>query len=155
LQTGYVHGIEEATLTEEKDMCVDTKGHHWERPAMKSDCETLSHYFQDVDFDGLLDAMSQDGARPLTTDLALVGAMMHTKPDDRGMRYVPFTAVETNGSCNVVKLPVMDQIVEWFENTALGSDMWKNASDWCEKKMGRARAFRHELWLRPCRCFRL
>lgn len=117
-------------------MCVDTKGHHWERPATRSDCGVLSHYFQDVDFDGLLDAMSQDGARPLTTDLALVGAMMHTPPDDRGMRYVPFTAVETNGSRNVVKLPVMDQIVEWFENTALGSDMWKNASDWCEKKMG-------------------
>lgn len=117
-------------------MCVDTKGYDWERPANKSDCAVFSRYFQDIDFEDLLDAMSQDGARPLTTDLALVGAMMHTPPDDRGMRYVPFTAIETNGSRNVVKLPVKDQIVEWFENSALGSDMWKNASDWCEKKMG-------------------
>lgn len=117
-------------------MCVDTKGYEWERPATQADCAVMSEHFTGVDFKGLLNAMSQDGAKPLTTDLALVGAMMHTPPDDRGMRYVPFTAVETNGSQNVVKLPVMDQIVEWFENSALGSDMWKNASDFCEKQMG-------------------
>jgi hypothetical protein len=117
-------------------MCVDTKGHDWERPANKEDCAVLAGHFSGVDFGGLLDAMSADGARPLTTDLALVGAMMHTPPDDRGMRYVPFTCVETSGTRNVVKLPVMDQIVEWFENSALGTDMWKNASDWCEKQMG-------------------
>jgi hypothetical protein len=80
--------------------------------------------------------MSKNGAKPLTSDLALVGAMMHTLPDDRGMRYVLFTGVEKGSSCNVVKLPVMDQIAPWFENSALGTDMWKNASDWCEKKMG-------------------
>jgi len=117
-------------------MCVDTKGHEWERPATQADCAVMSEHFSGVDFKGLLEAMSQDGAKPLTTDLALVGAMMHTPADDRGMRYVPFTAVETNGSKNVVKLPVMDQIVDWFENSALGSDMWKNASDFCEKQMG-------------------
>lgn len=117
-------------------MCVDSKDCDWERPATKADCAILARHFEGIDFGGLLGAMSQDGAKPLTTDLALVGAMMHTPPDDCGMRYVPFTAVETNGSRNVVKLPVMDQIVDWFENTALGSDMWKNASDWCEKQMG-------------------
>lgn len=117
-------------------MCVDTKGYAWERPATQADCAVMSAHFSGVDFNGLLDAMSQDGAKPLTTDLALVGAMMHTPADDRGMRYVPFTAVETNGSQNVVKLPVMDQITAWFENSALGTDMWKNASDFCEKQMG-------------------
>lgn len=117
-------------------MCVDTKGQEWERPATAADCAVMAEHFDGVDFGGLLDAMSKDGAKPLTTDLALVGAMMHTPPDDRGMRYVPFTAVENNGSRNVVKLPVMDQVVDWFENSALGTDMWKNASDFCEKKMG-------------------
>jgi hypothetical protein len=117
-------------------MCVDTKNYNWERPATEADCAVMAQHFTGVDFNGLLAAMSQDGAKPLTTDLALVGAMMHTEADDRGMRYVPFTCVETNGSRNVVKLPVMEQIGEWFENTALGSDMWKNASDFCEKQMG-------------------
>ena len=117
-------------------MCVDTKGYDWERPAMRSDCAALAEHFPDVDFNGLLDAMSKDGAKPLTSDLALVGAMMHTPPDDRGMRYVPFAGVEKDGSRNAVKLPVMDQIGPWFENSALGTDMWKNASDWCEKQMG-------------------
>ncbi len=117
-------------------MCVDSKGHAWERPATYGDCAVLAEHFPNINFNGLLNAMSQDGAQPLTSDLALVGAMMHTQPDDRGMRYVPFTAIETNGSQNVIKLPVMDQIVDWFENSALGTDMWKNASDWCEKEMG-------------------
>ena len=118
-------------------MCVDTKGYDWERPATAADCATLGAHFPGIDFTDLLEAMSQDGAQPLTADLALLGAMAHTPPDARGMRYVPFTAVHADGeSRDVVKLPVMDQIGEWFENTALGSDMWKNASDWCEAKMG-------------------
>lgn len=117
-------------------MCVDTKELAWERLAIESDCAVMAEHFPGVDFNGLLDAMSEDGAKPLTTDLALVGAMMHTQPDARGMRYVPFTAVEQNGSRNAVKLPVMEQVSEWFENSALGTDMWKNASDFCEKQMG-------------------
>lgn len=117
-------------------MCVNTQGHEWERPATHGDCAVLATHFPAIDFTGLLAAMSQDGARPLTTDLALVGAMMHTQPDECGMRYVPFTAIERNGSRNVVKLPVMEQIADWFENSALGTDMWKNASDWCEREMG-------------------
>lgn len=117
-------------------MCVDAKGYDWERPAAETDCGVLADHFPGVDFSGLLQAMSKDGARPLTADLALVGAMMHTPPDDGGMRYVPFTGIEKQGSRNVVKLPVMDQISAWFENSALGSDMWKNASDFCERQMG-------------------
>lgn len=117
-------------------MCVNTKGYDWERPAAQSDCSALESYFPGVAFEGLLEAMSKDGARPLTTDLALVGAMMNTPADDLGMRYVPFSGIMQDGGRNVVKLPVMDQIVEWFENSALGTDMWKNASDWCEKQNG-------------------
>ncbi|HRC26306.1 MAG TPA: hypothetical protein PKX87_02625 [Alphaproteobacteria bacterium] len=116
-------------------MCVDTKGLDWERPAVASDIPTLSKSFPNVDFEGLLEAMSQDGAKPLTTDLALVGAMMNTPPDDLGMRYVPFTGLKL-GTREVVKLPVMDQIVNWLENTALGTDMWANASEWCESRNG-------------------
>lgn len=119
-----------------KTMCVDAKGHDWERPATAADCAVMADHFPDIDFHELLEAMSHDGAKPLTTDLALVGAMIHTPADDRGMRYVPFTCVEKSGSQNVVKLPVMDQIGEWFENSALGTDMWKNASDWCEGRTG-------------------
>lgn len=116
-------------------MCVDTKNYNWERPATKADCAVLASHFPNVDFEGLLDVMSEDAAKPLTTDLVLVGAMMHTPPDDKGMRYVPFTGIE-KGTQNVVKLPVMDQIVDWFENTALGTDMWQNVSDWCEARGG-------------------
>ena len=117
-------------------MCVQTKGYHWERPATEADCKIMSEHFSGVDFSGLLAAMSQDGAKPLTTDLALVGAMMHTAPDDLGMRYVPFSAIETNNSQNVIKLPVMEQVLDWLENSALGTDMWQNASDWCEAQNG-------------------
>lgn len=116
-------------------MCVDSKDNNWERPATKTDCAIMADHFPGVDFSGLLDAMSKAMARPLTADLALFGAMMHTPPDEGGMRYVPFSGVE-QGTRNVVKLPVMKQIVEWFENSALGTDMWNNASDWCEKQNG-------------------
>ena len=83
-------------------MCVDTKGYDWERPAVEADCEVFSKFFPDIDFKGLLGAMSSDGAKPLTVDIALVGAMMHTKSDDLGMSYVPFSGLET-GTKNVVK----------------------------------------------------
>jgi hypothetical protein len=116
-------------------MCVDYQGYDWERPAEKSDVTYFSRQFPNIDFAGFLDAMSQDGARPLTTDLALIGGMLSTEPDALGMCFVPFVGVE-NGTNNVVKLPVMNQIVEWFENSALGSDMWQHASDFCEKNYG-------------------
>jgi len=117
-------------------MCVNTSHQAWERPAVLSDCAILSQYFEGIDFEEILDVMSADGARPLTTDLVLLAAMMQTRPDAGGMRYVPFTALETTQSQNVIKLPVMDGIVEWFENTALGTDMWQNVSDLCEAKIG-------------------
>lgn len=116
-------------------MCVDAKGYDWERPAVEADCAVMGEHFPGVDFSGLLAAMSKDDAKPLTADLALVGAMMHTEADSLGMRYVPFSAIDQN-TRDIVKLPVMDQVSDWFENSALGTDMWNNASDWCEKEMG-------------------
>lgn len=116
-------------------MCVDTKNLAWERPAVPADAAILATHFPGIDFADLLNAMSRDGAKPLTTDLVLVGAMIHTAPDERGMRYVPFCGARNNAA-ETVKLPVMDQIAEWFENTALGTDMWLNASDWCQEKIG-------------------
>lgn len=117
-------------------MCVQTSDQAWERPAQEEDCAILAEHFAGIDFADLLAAMSADGAQPLTTDLVLVGAMMHTQPDDGGMRYVPFSVLEPAPSRNIIKLPIMDKVVEWFENTALGADMWKNASDWCERQTG-------------------
>jgi len=113
-------------------MCVDTKGYPWERPAVESDIPVIESHFPGVDFSGLLEAMSQDGAQPLTTDLVLAGAMLNSSQDDLGMKYVPFSGLE-GSTRRMVKLPVMDQVVEWCENSALGTDMWQHASDWCEK----------------------
>ncbi len=116
-------------------MCVNTQNLKWERPAVEADCGILSKFFPNLDFKGLLKAMSKDNAKPLTSDLVLVAAMMNTPEDDLGMRYVPFSAVHQK-TREIVKLPVMDQIVDWYENSALGTDMWNNASDWCEKSTG-------------------
>ncbi|BBO34182.1 hypothetical protein [Lacipirellula parvula] len=116
-------------------MCVDNKGYPWERPATEADAATIGEHFPNIDFAELLAVMSQDMAKPLTTDLVLIGAMLSSCSDDLGMCYVPFTGLEA-GSKNMVKLPVMDQVVDWFENSALGTDMWHHASDWCEKRHG-------------------
>ena len=51
------------------------------------------------------------------------------------MCFVPFVGIEQQTRA-AVKLPVMTQIVDWFENSALGSDMWAHASDWCESVDG-------------------
>src|SRR5688572_17908099 len=116
-------------------MCVNTKNYHWERPALEADYEILGNYFPGIDFKGLLTAMSKDKARPLTSDLVLVGALIHSSTNEFGIRSVPFSCIEELTQ-NIVKLPVMDQIVEWFENSALGTDMWQNASDWMESHYG-------------------
>lgn len=75
-------------------------------------------------------AMSVYGFRPLTTDLVLLAAMLDTQPDDLGVRYVPFAGMDRRSPRTVVKLPAMQGIVEWLENTALGTDMWLAASKW-------------------------
>ena len=59
-------------------MCVDSKGYDWERPADVADLAILSKHFADTDFETLLEVMSRDGARPLTTDLVLVGDAQHS-----------------------------------------------------------------------------
>lgn len=116
-------------------MCVNTTSQNWERPAVNEDCAILARFFPGVDFEGLLQAMSTDGAKPLTSDLVLVGAVLNMPADDLGVKSVPFSALNLE-TREVVKLPIMDQIVEWFENTGLGTDMWHNASDWCEREKG-------------------
>lgn len=116
-------------------MCVNTQNLPWERPATTADCAVIASHFPGLDYAEILHAMQADGAQPLASDLTLLGAMWHTPADDFGMRYVPFCAPVKNTS-KVAKLPVMEQIVEWFENTALGTDMWQAASDWLEQHHG-------------------
>ena len=117
-------------------MCVDTKNYAWERPATKSDCAIIASHFPGMDYEGLLNAMSKDEARPLTAHLVMLGAAIHAPMDEFGLQSVPFSVIETEKSTNTVQLPVMDQIVEWFENAAQGTEMWKNASDFCEARDG-------------------
>jgi len=114
-------------------MCVESHGENWERPARADDLPILNRFFKGIDFESLLSVMSRDNAKPLTTDLALIGAMIETNPDELGMRFVPFCALGSQKD-KVVKLPVMESIVGWFENSALGTDMWQHASDWAEER---------------------
>lgn len=116
-------------------MCVATKNLAWERPATKSDLPILEGHFPGIDFKTLLEEMSRDAARPLTSDLVLMAAMVETEPDELGMKAVPFSAIDLK-TREIVKLPVMDQLVDWFENSALGTDMWINASNWSESRYG-------------------
>ncbi len=116
-------------------MCVDTQEQAWERPAVSADIPLLAQYFPGIDFPSLLAVMSRDGAKPLTTDLTLIGAMLSTAPDDLGMGFVPFAGLHQKTGA-IVKLPVMAQIVAWFENSALGTDMWHHASDWSQQRHG-------------------
>ena len=114
-------------------MCVDTKGYAWERPAMASDLSYFEKAFPGIDFRAFLEAMSRDCAKPLCVDMALIGAMLSTPPDDLGMCFVPFCGIEGMQRV-VVKLPVMTQIVDWCENSALGTDMWEHASEISEEQ---------------------
>ena len=113
-------------------MCVQTQHNDWERPAEVSDLPLIEKHFPDYALEEAFDRMSENGFQPLTSDLVLLAAMLATPADAGGMRYVPFSGLDTTTS-DMVKLPVMDQIEQWFENTALGSDMWKQASDWTEE----------------------
>jgi hypothetical protein len=79
--------------------------------------------------------MSVDGCVPLTADLAILGATLSMQGDDLGVRFFPFTGVDV-ATRTCVKIPEMDNIVEWMENTALGSYMWQKANDWMERSHG-------------------
>ena len=116
-------------------MCVQTTQSAWERPAIASDLPIIAKHFNVEGLPQIFKAMSKNGFRPLTTDIVLVAAMLSTRADTLGMQYVPFSGLSKVTDA-VVKLPVMDKIVEWFENTALGTDMWEAASDVIESIYG-------------------
>jgi hypothetical protein len=116
-------------------MCVQTANKPWERPAVREDIPVLSQYFHGIDFEGALKAMSLDGCVPLATDLVLLGATLSGQADDLGIKFLPFSAIDVPSRTSV-KIPEMDNIVEWMENTALGSYMWQRANDWMEQNHG-------------------
>lgn len=116
-------------------MCVQTAEKPWERPATKQDCAVLARYFPGIpeaDLQAVFEAMSEDGGVPLATDLVLLGAVLSIDPDEFGIRSIPFTAVDLRTN-TCVKIPEMDNIVEWMENSALGSHMWRKANEWLEQ----------------------
>lgn len=117
-------------------MCVQTKNLAWERPAEEVDLPIFEKYFPGIDFRGMWKAMSLDGCVPLTTDLALFAGIMTVEQDDLGMRFVPFAGIDSEDPRTVVKLNIMEGMVEWMENTALGGYMWRAASEWAERKHG-------------------
>lgn len=117
-------------------MCVETKNRAWERPAEETDIPILSKHFPFINFNGMLEAMSVDGCVPLTTDLVLFAGILSAERDDLGMRYIPFAGRDPRAPQMVVKLSVMDGIVDWMENTALGSYMWQAGSQWAEQEYG-------------------
>ncbi len=108
-------------------MCVQQRNQSWERPVAPSDFPIIAEHFPGISYAKLYDAMTQDEAVPLCTDLVLVGAMFHAKPDDIGVRLVKFSGADP-ATDEVVKIPAMDGVVGWFENSALGTDMWQNAN---------------------------
>lgn len=117
-------------------MCVETKNQAWERPAIEADIPMLAKHFPGINFKGMLEAMSVDGCVPLTVDLVLFAGILCAEKDELGMRYVPFAGRDPRMPHSVVKLFVMDGIVDWMENTALGSYMWQVASHWSEREYG-------------------
>lgn len=113
-------------------MCVQTANKPWERPAMLDDVPIFARHFPGIDFRGAIEAMSVDGCVPLTADLAILGATLSAPRDDLGIGFLPFTAIEVS-SRTCVRIPEMDNIVGWMENTALGSYMWQKANEWMEQ----------------------
>lgn len=119
-------------------MCVQTANKAWERPATAQDFPILAKSFPGIDFAGMHAAMSVHGCVPLTTDLVLLAAIIQSKEDHLGMRFLPFSGVDQRpGAVTVVTIPEMDNIGEWMENTALGGYMWRKASEWSEKNHNR------------------
>ncbi len=121
-------------------MCVEWRGLPWERPAVPADFAVLERHFDKVDFAGALEAMSVWGFTPLATDLVLVAGLMSGAEDDFGFRHVPFAGLDLV-SGTIVKTLDMDGIVDWFENTALGSEMWASVSRWTGRVYGQGLAF--------------
>lgn len=117
-------------------MCVQTKNLPWERPAEETDIPILENYFPGINFKGMLKAMSVDGCVPLTTDLVLFAGILSADMDELGMRSVPFAGANPLMPQTVIKLYIMEDIVEWMENTALGSYMWQKASQWATEQYG-------------------
>ena len=116
-------------------MCVKESGFLWERPATIADCAVLSQHFPGVDFLGAFRAMSVYGFRPLPTDLVLVAGLFSSPPDKDGVRIVPFSGYDPIRK-TIVKLSVMDNIVPWMENSALGTAMWRSVSEWTHRTRG-------------------
>jgi hypothetical protein len=116
-------------------MCVQTANKSWERPATAEDAKILETYFKGIDLTGFLKTMQQDGCMPLTTDLALIGAVLTMEKNKFGVSFIPFTALEAS-SKSCVKIPEMENIVEWMENTALGNHMWSFANKFAEENYG-------------------
>jgi hypothetical protein len=116
-------------------MCVQQRGLAFERPAGPSDFEVLARHFPGFDFRGLYEAMSVYGFRPLVVDLVMVAAVSGLPADEYGVRSLPFSGLEA-GTGNIVKLPVMDGVVDWMENSALGSAMWDAANAYlaCQRR---------------------
>lgn len=110
-------------------MCVQKRGLAFEGPTQKSDFAILSSAYPGIDFAGLNAAMSVHGFMPLAVDLAVIGAAMSITPDAWGVSFLPFAGVRSPDMA-MVKLADMDGIVEWAENSALGTDMWRAASDY-------------------------
>jgi hypothetical protein len=113
-------------------MCVQTHNLPWERPAVVTDLPIIAKYFPDIDFLSLYQAMSANGFRPLASDMVLAGGVINGPKDNFGVSTVPFAGLDTSTN-EIVKLRIMDGIVEWFENTALGGDMWLQASEWLKR----------------------
>lgn len=116
-------------------MCVKESGLPWERYATPADCVVLSTVFPGVDFADMMSAMSVHGFRPVPTDLVLLGGLFSSTPDAIGIRSVPFSGFDRKRR-EIVKLSVMSGIVEWMENSALGTAMWRSVSEWTRRTRG-------------------
>ncbi len=116
-------------------MCVHERGFHWERPATHADCASMAQAFPNIDFPNAFKAMNVHGFTPLPTDLALLGGLLSSTADHDGIRSVPFSGFHAKKK-TIVKLVVMDGIVPWMENTALGTAMWRSVSEWTRETRG-------------------
>ena len=133
-------------------MCVQTKNQSWERPAVESDLPIFEKHFPGIHFKDMFDAMSLDGCVPLTTDLALLAGVLTVDEDNLGIGFVPFSGKDLRTPQTVVKLDIMEDIVDWMENTALGSYMWRAASRWTERVYGYRIEFAMNCGCKKVRC---